>query len=399
MLNYLRGTAEIEVTGASEALCLNRWTAANLSFWDLHTQSELVFRCRVYEPQLQEIIREASRAWCEVKILQRFGLPAVLRRLCNRPVLTLGLLLAVMLAYFMQNFVWFLRVEGNDRVPEQEILHALSEEGLCFGAWGPALDSENLKNRMLNRIPALRWLAVNREGGVVTVLVAEREREEQQLETDGVAHIIAVRPGIVREISVINGFTERKPGDQVLAGDILISGVAEWTTHVQATRAMGEVYADTLRVSELACPASAMQKKYTGRTETCTTIIFQRKRRKISGNSSIFGSRCDKMIKTSTWTIPGGFALPLTVETVTLSEYTLEPLPINLNCAEALLGSEALRLTRAAMVAGRVESGSTMTQKTQDSYRCRGVWNCMELISKTVPVELFGEDEENGKTD
>ena len=189
MLNYLRGTAEIEVTSASAALCLNRWTAADLPFWALQTESELVFRCRVYEADLNQIRREAARAWCEIRVLRQFGLPCVLRRLRSRPILAFGLPLAVALAFFLQSFVWFLRVEGNERVPEQEILHALWEEGVRFGAWGPSLDSERLKNRMLNRVPELRWLAVTREGGVVTVSVAEREPEEAPLETAGTLDI------------------------------------------------------------------------------------------------------------------------------------------------------------------------------------------------------------------
>ena len=399
MLKFLRGTVEIEVTGASAALCLNRWTAADLPFWALRTDSELVFRCRAYESDLERIRREAAHAWCEIRVLRRFGLPGVLRQLRRRPILAVGLPLAVALAFFLQSFVWFLRVEGNERVTEQEILQNLWEEGVRFGAWGPALNSEKLKNRMLNRIPELCWLAVTREGGVVTVSVAEREPVEPRTETEGVAHIVAARAGILREISVINGFTDRKPGDAVMEGDILISGLAQWTTHLQATRAMGEVYADTLRVSELLCPAAALKKTYTGRSETCTTIIFQRKRRKISGNSSIFGSSCDKMIDTSMWILPGDYVLPVTVETVTLLEYTLEPVQLSREDAEALLAPESLRLTRAQMVAGRVESGSTAINMTQDSYRCRGVWNCVELISKTLPVELFGEDEANGETD
>ncbi|MBO4418309.1 MAG: sporulation protein YqfD [Oscillospiraceae bacterium] len=396
MLRYLRGTASIEVTGASAALCLNRWTAADLPFWELETKSELVFRCRINLWQLEEIRREASRAWCDVCVLDRFGLPVVLGRLRSRPVLTAGLALVVLLAFFLQSFVWFLRVEGNDRVTDEEILRALWEEGVRFGTRGAAIDSEDLKNRMLNRIPALRWLAVNREGGVVTVQVAERQREEPPLETGGVAHIVAARPGIIREISVINGFSDRKPGEAVLEGDILISGIAAWTTHVQATRARGEVYADTLRVSELVCPASARKKVYTGRRETCVTVIFQRKRRKISGNSSIFGTNCDRMIKASVWTLPGGYALPLTVETETLLEYTLAPLALSQEQAEAMLGEESLRQTRGEMSAGRIEGGSAAIHKTQDSYHCRGVWNCLELISRTVPAELFGEDEVNG---
>lgn len=396
MLRFLRGTAEIEVTGAADALCLNRWTAANLPFWDLHTQSELVFRCRVYESTLPTVRREAARAWCDVRVLRRRGLPPLLRSLRARPVLTAGLLLAVLLAYCLQSFVWFVRVEGNRRVGAEEILRALSEEGVSFGAWGPDLNSEDLKNRMLNRIPALSWLAVNREGGLVTVLVSEREREEPPLETAGVTHIVAARPGIIREISVINGFTDKKPGDAVLTGDILISGIAEWTTHVQATRAMGEVYADTLRVSSLVCPASAWKKSYTGRKEICRTLIVQRKRRKISGNSSIFGSSCDKMTEVSVWTLPGGYTLPVEMETVTLLEYTLEPLTLSREQAEALLRGESLRQVQAQMVAGRVEAGTTTVNISQDRCFCRAVWNCVELISRTVPAELFGEDETNG---
>ena len=399
MLSFLRETAEIEVTGASTALCLNRWTAADLPFWALSIQSELVFRCRIQAARLGEIRREAARAWCDVRVIRRFGLPVVLSRLRSRPVLTVGLLLAVVLAFFLQSFVWFLRVEGNERVPEEEILRALWEEGVRFGTWGPSIDSEDLKNRILNRIPALCWLAVNREGGVVTVLAAEREREETPLETEGVAHIVAARPGIIRKISVVNGFADKKPGDLVLEGDILISGIAEWTLRIQATRAMGEVYADTLRVSELVCPVSARKKVYTGRRETCVTLVYERKRRNISGNSSIFGTSCDRMIKVSNWTLPGGYELPVTVETETLLEYTLEPLELPARQAETLLREESLRLTQAQMTAGQIETGSAAIQKTQDSYRCRGVWNCLELISKTIPAELFGEDEVNGKTD
>ena len=105
------------------------------------------------------------------------------------------------------------------------------------------------------------------------------------------------------------------------------------------------------------------------------------------------------MIEVNTWTLPGGFALPVTVETVTLLEYTTEPQPLAPARAEALLQEESLRQTRASMVAGRVERGSATVFKSRDSYHCRGIWNCVELISRTADAELFREDEANGETD
>ena len=399
MLRVFGETLKLRVTGAAPARCLNRWTAADLAFWALKRESELDFTCRVRARDLPLLRREAARAQCEVRVLGRFGLPVLLRRLRARPVLVVGTVLALALALFAQSFVWFLRVEGNERVPAETILRALEEEGVRFGTWGPSIDSEDLKNRVLNRVPALSWLAVNRSGCLVTALCAEREPETEPEETEGVMDIVAARPGILREISVLEGFAVREPGDAVLEGDLLISGVMEWTVRVQAGRARGEVYADTLRTSELICPAETVKKVYTGRTEVCRTIIFQRKRRNLSGNSSIFGTMCDRITEINEWSLPGGFVLPVRVETVTLYEYRLEPAELSLDEAEPLLNAEALRQTQAQMVAGRVEQGSAVTQKKENGYICRAALNCLELISRTVPAEPLREEGSNGQID
>lgn len=399
MLKWLHETLLLRMTGAAPTRCLNRWTDKDLAFWNLKQETELDYLCKIYASDLLAIQREAVRAQCEVRVLDRHGLPVLLRRLWKRPVLVIGTVLTLMLTLSAQSFVLFLQVEGNDRVPVETILRAMEEDGLRFGTWGPSIDSEDLKNRVLNRVPELSWLAVNRSGCLVTVLCAEREPETKPEETEGVMDIVAARPGIIREISVLDGFAVREPGDAVLEGDLLISGVMEWTVRVQAGRARGEVYADTLRTAELISPAEGVKKVYTGRTEVCRTIIFHRKRRNLSGNSSIFGMMCDRITEINEWSLPGGLMLPVQIETMTLLEYRLEPSVLAMDEAEHLLNSEALRLTEAQMIAGRVEQGSSVIQKKENGYICRAVLNCLELISSTVPAKPFGEEELHGETD
>ena len=399
MIRRLRGNLEVELTGASLERCLNRWVKAELPFWDLRRQDELKARCRIYESDLDAARREAARAQIGLCVLSGAGLPRLLRRLRRRPVLALGVVLALAAALLLQNFVWFLRVQGNETVTTERILQALSEEGVRFGAWGPNLDSEDLKNRMLNRIPELRWLAVNREGGLVTVLTAERKPERPTEDRTGITNVIASRPGIIQELHVTDGVAVAAPGDSVQAGDLLISGVAEWTTHVQAMHAAGEVRALTMRQLDVICPNVAMQKVYTGRSEVCRSIIFQRKRRKISGNSSIFGVKCDRMIETTVWTLPGGYSLPICVETQTLLEYALVPKAVDLETAGRILCADAERLVMAQMVAGEITRTTTQITPKQDSFLLRGTFHCVELISKTVPAELYGEEEQDGEND
>lgn len=397
MIRRLRGSLELELYSASLERCLNRWVQAEIPFWDLHRQDALTAHCRIYESDLDAARREAARAQTGLRVLSCAGLPRLMRQLWRRPVLLLGVVLALVSALLLQNFVWFLRVQGNETVSAERILQALSEEGVRFGTWGPDLDSEDLKNRMLNRIPELRWLAVNREGGLVTVLTAERKLERPIVDRSGITNVVATRPGIIQELHVTDGVAVVEPGDSVQAGDVLISGFAEWTTHVQAMHAAGEVTARTMRQLDVICPDTCMRKVYTGRTETCRSIIFQRKRRKISGNSSIFGMKCDRMIETSAWTLPGGFSLPVFIETQTLFEYTLVPAELKLETAGQVLCAEAERLVTEQMVAGEITRTSTQLIPKQDSFLLRGTFHCVELISKTVPAELYGEEEQNGE--
>ena len=399
MIRFLRGKARLSVFGAVPEQCFNRWSSKNLPFWSLERKTELLYFCSAYSRDLYLLRQEAAKAQCEITLLSVSGLPHIVERLRHRSLLLAGLLAAVATVLFLQRYVWFIRVEGNQNIPETLILHALYEEGVRFGTPGSAVDSEYLKNRILNKISGLSWLAANRSGGILSVLCAERETEEQPFDLQGIANVIAARPGVIREIHVLNGFTEMKPNDTVNAGDILVSGVMEWTTHVQMTHARAEVFAETFRNLELRCPVIAWRKIYTGRTEICKSVIFQRNKRKISGNSSIFGTMCDRIVKTNTWILPGKYVLPVQIETVILREYVLEPFTISEMDAEQLLGGEALRQTELEMIAGIVEAQSTVIHKKENGYRCRAGLNCCELISVTVPVDPFGEEETYGKTD
>ena len=101
MLRYIRGTLEIEITGAALERCLNRWTAAELPFRDLQRLSELTARCRIYTSHLIRAKQIAEKAQCEVRVLRSRGLPKLLKRLRARPVLALGVPLAVCAAIYL----------------------------------------------------------------------------------------------------------------------------------------------------------------------------------------------------------------------------------------------------------------------------------------------------------
>ncbi|MBQ1371779.1 MAG: sporulation protein YqfD, partial [Oscillospiraceae bacterium] len=102
MMRYLRGSLEIELSGASPERCLNRWTQAEIAFWDYRQQETLQASCKIFRSDLAAAKREAARAQMSVRVLAEYGFPALLRRLRRRPVLVGGTLLSVALAIFLQ---------------------------------------------------------------------------------------------------------------------------------------------------------------------------------------------------------------------------------------------------------------------------------------------------------
>ena len=106
---------------------------------------------------------------------------------------------------------------------------------------------------------------------------------------------------------------------------------------------------------------------------------------------------CDKMIETKQLTLPGGYSFPAWLETVRLSEYELRRSDRTQIEAERLLGLSAEQTVRGEMTAGTVESAELSVRKAAGCYQAEIAFSCREMISRTSPIYLFGEEEYNGK--
>ena len=397
MMKDLLGEYLVEISGAAPERCLNRLTGKDIPFRRLRRTDEFHLQVRLRIRDWDRAEREILAGLCTAEILEIHSPVRRLTLLRRRPVLILGMLLSLALAFFAQSRIWFLKLDCPEEIPREQILRALAEDGVCFGAKAVGLDTQRIKNRMLNQVPSLRWIGVSRDGGVVHVACSARVIPEDRPADTSPANVVALRDGVVTEVTVYSGFPAVEPGQAVTAGQLLVSGLANWTTHTQATHASADVEALTMRSVSACTPDSVWKKVYTGRTETCRTLVFEQKRIKLSGNSGIFGMSCDKMIETKQLTLPGGYSFPAWLETVRLSEYELRRSDRTQNEAERLMELSAKQMVRGEMTAGTVESSELSIRKEAGCYQAEIAFSCREMISRTSPIYLFGEEEYNGK--
>jgi hypothetical protein len=105
---------------------------------------------------------------------------------------------------------------------------------------------------------------------------------------------------------------------------------------------------------------------------------------------------CDKIIKIQQVCLPGGYRLPIYLETTTLLEYRIEPAALSDEQAETILRQGAERLGRTMIFAGEIERQTLSVAHADGAFEGRSHLFCQELISRSVPVELFGEGETYG---
>lgn len=385
IVRFLRGEMRVRVTGASVERFLNLLSRLQIEFWDIERRDELhieLSMCRKEKKRLKDI---ALRSFCSTEILSERGIGLLLGPLRKRPVLVLGIALVIGLSFFLQSFVWVISVEGEGTLHKEVILRELERLDIRFGSRAASIDPQLTKMQMLNAVPELSWLSVNRSGGKLTVLFTERFPEPKERLPYETGSIVASRDGIITDYSIFEGMRLCKRGDAVKEGQILVSGYEDYGLYLRAVCAEAEIYARTWHAGTVVTPANLNEKRYTGRQWTQTTILVGRKRINLCGNSGIFTDSCDKMISVKKLAV-AEYEFPVSIETATYREYALVPRELQEDDALELLRNGWLRLVRSQMVAGTVEKTDERILLDGGLYILHAQSACNEMIARLVPI-------------
>jgi sporulation protein YqfD len=150
-----------------------------------------------------------------------------------------------LLTIFLPTRVLFIHVEGNSTVEERRILEAAQECGIRFGASRRQVRSEKMKNRLLEKVPELKWAGVNTSGCTAVISVREQPVQEQRTGYTGISSIVAACDGRITSCTVTKGNGLCAPGQVVQKGQLLISGYLDCGICIRVTGAEGEIFAET----------------------------------------------------------------------------------------------------------------------------------------------------------
>ena len=386
---WIVGTVDLRLVCADPHIVLNYISQKGVQLKRIRWVDDLTVEITV-AGGIQRTIHIVERKFqCEVTVLKASGLMSYGQRVIKRLVLICGVLCFLVLSLYLQNHILFIEVMGNSSVPDRKILENAEACGLYFGADRKEIRSEQIKNMLLEQTPQLQWIGINTAGCVATISVRERTDTEGSANQDMTpASIVATMDGRVCAVTVSKGTVLCQVGQQVTAGQTLISGMNKCGEIMLMTRAQGEVMADTERELVIKTIPPTVVRTGLKRTEQKKSIIFGKNLINLFKDSGILDGSCVKISKRYDLRLPKGFVLPVSISCEQFIYYEEDDPVFDENEYEWLLQQSAQYMVK-QMIAGEIVSATSEQHTNQQVAAYTVKYSCREMIGQIKKEELF----------
>lgn len=269
---FLCGYLYVRVNADRPEKILNLCAAQGISVWRvLLRENTLYFKIGIKSFKRLRLVKRKTGG--RIHITKKAGLPFFVARNRKRYGMAVGIAVFFFTLHFMSGFIWNVCISGNNAVDSAAIADALQTIGVCEGARAAKIDPEEKRNELLLEMKELSWAAINIEGSRVTVDVIETKFEDEK--DTAPSNLKAGYDGIVRKIEVIKGNAAVKVGDAVRKGDLLVSGMHEYSDQTtDLTRARGKIYAEVNQSFRVAQPLTVTEYLKTGETDERSVLRF-----------------------------------------------------------------------------------------------------------------------------
>lgn len=334
-----------------------------------------------------EVTSSCRKRGIYVERTDAIGVPHLLYKYRKRWGLIVGAILAVALILVSDDYLWDIRVEGNEKVTYSYVVKALEESGFKVGSRLDSLDIDRTETLVLLGSDEISWMSINMNGTIAEVQIREAVipplREELRP-----ANIVAVRDGQIEYFELVSGEPAVKEGSAVRKGDLLVSGVIDKKLGgFTVSRAEGKVYAVTEREFCVEVPMEYEKKSVTESRTVGKYIIFFSKEIKIFKRDIPNSENCDTIDNVEVFRFCGSVRLPLGIRTEKSVAYETAVERYSENEAMDIAYYRLSRELEIELSDAQILKKMITSELTEDAYILRCTVRCIENIGQTVEFD------------
>ncbi|GAA0408339.1 sporulation protein YqfD [Paenibacillus motobuensis] len=302
----LRGVVTIVVRGKSIELLVNELTKKEIQVWDLKPLPDGTMEMNIQLADFFKLRPLLKRTGCRLSVKRRSGIPFMMVRLWKRKWFVFGFALFIGVVLALSSLVWDIEVEGNSKIPKEDILLAARSEGVYPFQWIYRLPRQDeLSKDLARKLSGVSWVGVSRTGTKITIQIVEASKPKE-LELMNPRSFVSTSDAVVTRIYAERGNPEVRKNDRVRKGQILISGEQGGKRVV----AKGEVRGIVWHEYNIEIPLLRKQKVYTGEKKERGYLYFGKTAIQLTGYGKVDFEKSNTMTKMDplTWR---SFKLPI----------------------------------------------------------------------------------------
>ena len=135
-----------------------------------------------------------------------------------------GIILAVFLIVFSNDFIFSLSFSGSGAVYSQEVTRFLEQKGVNSFSRFSQIDLDRLGDEILENNPKLSFVSCKKQGNVLQIDMATLNSASSRF-TGNVQTLVCDVNGVVESVKVYRGRTLKSVGESVCIGDVLADGL------------------------------------------------------------------------------------------------------------------------------------------------------------------------------
>jgi len=385
----MNGYVLLELRGEHIERFLNEAVRAGLTLWDVRLRGsgrgELYLRLADF-PRLRPLLKQTG---CRMHVAKRFGFPFFLQRVWRRKGFVAGAAGFLLALFILTSLVWSVKVEGNEKLAQEDILKAAQLEGIRPFAWTFRLkEMDELARSLQRRLPQTSWIGVERTGTTVRIRIVESVQPEQR-ELVSPRHLVADKNALVTRLEVERGKPVILPNTYVRKGQVLVSGALGDEVHRQLVPATGKVFGLVWYETTVTVPRVQIHRTYTGLSHNRSYLVIGPRALQLTGYGKGYAHSValgePEMLHFRKWALPIGWLKEQVKET--------EERETTLSAAQAKArGLTRARgdLLRSAGAGGRIAGEHVLEEKvTNGQLVLRVLYEVEEEITREqVVVEL-----------
>ena len=268
---FVNGYVILSLSGFNVDKIIDKAIRSNISIRNINKINN---KCtlEIYPKDFYRFTRLARRYKCKTKIIHKNGLFRTLHKGIKNLCYPIGIVISILLIYFLTQRIWLIEIEGNTDISNYDILEFCSENNIYIGSNKNKLKAKQLAENLKIKYKNISWINISLKGSRVYIKLSEGIEESSDISNNIPSDLIANNDCQIISIVTNKGTPQVKANDIVKRGDILISSqlIQSGTEEIPITNkvcASGTVRGKVSRNYSFNVPYNKAVKSYTQKTK------------------------------------------------------------------------------------------------------------------------------------